>query len=118
VPKLLSPGRIWNLVRRDVKRGAVAAYHDYNTLGRIEEWSWPLWGEKPHTVPVHVLTGAQDWRLAAWMLASFFHATELAWPVVVHDDGTLPDEARKTLERLFTGTRVISRAEADAASIN
>jgi hypothetical protein len=114
VPKL-SFGRIWSLVRRDVKRGVVASYHDYNTLARIDEWSWPFWGEKPHTVPVHVLAGAQDWRLAAWMLASFFHATEIAWPVVVHDDGTLPKEGRETIGRLFTAARIILREEADAA---
>jgi hypothetical protein len=109
VPKF-SPGKIWSLVRRDVKRGLVASYHDYNTLARIDEWTWPYWGEKAHTVPVHVLTGAQDWRHAAWMLASFFHATEIAWPILFHDDGTLSDEGRQTLQRIFPDARIISRA--------
>jgi len=110
---MMSPGRFWYLLRRDLQRGGAAAYHDYQTLPRIEEWSWHYWGEAPHTVPVHVLTGAQDWRLAAWMLASWFRATEIAWPVVIHDDGTLPAEAREMFARLFAPLRIVSRAEAD-----
>lgn len=101
-------------LRRDLKRGWAASYHDYKTLPRIDEWSWPFWGETPHAVPIHLLTGANDWRLAAWMLASWFQATEHAWPIVIHDDGTLPEEGRATLERLFASARVIRRAEADA----
>jgi hypothetical protein len=112
---MISPGRLWYLFRRDVKRGWSATYHDYKTLERIDHWEWPYWGEETHTVPIHVLTGAQDWRLAAWMLASFFHASEIAWPVVIHDDGTLSAEGRETLLRLFTKARIVSRAEADAA---
>ncbi len=66
-------------------------------------------------VPVHVLTGAQDWRLTAWMLASWFEASEHTWSVDIHDDGTLPTIAREKLLRMFPHARVISRAEADAA---
>ena len=91
---MISPGRIWWHLRRDVKRGWDATYHDYRTLPQIEQWYWPFWGEVPATVPIHVLTGGKDWlSLAAWMLASFFHFSELAWPVVIHDDGTLPEDA-------------------------
>ena len=112
---MISPGRLWYLLRRDMKRGWSAAYHDYNTLPRIEEWSWPFWGEKPHDVPVHVLTGEKDWRLAGWMLASWFHFSEMGWPVVIHDDGTLPAEGAEFFEHLSPATRIISRREADAA---
>ena len=101
-------------LRRDLKRGWTASYHDYKTLQRIDEWSWPFWNELPHAVSIHLLTGANDWRLAAWMLASWFQATEHSWPIVIHDDGTLPEEGRATLQKLFTNARVIRRAEADA----
>lgn len=110
---MISPGRLWWLLRRDVKRGWGASYHEYLTLPRIAEWSWPFWAEPPATIPVHVLTGANDWQLAAWMLASFFHFTEMAWPIVIHDDGTLPETARTTLSNLFSGVRLIPRSEAD-----
>jgi len=105
---------LWQHLRRDVSRGWDASYHDHQTLPRIEEWYWPFWGEQPATVPVHVLTCGKDWRLTAWALASFFHYSELAWPVVIHDDGTLDDDGRAMLESLFDGCRIIRRAEADA----
>jgi hypothetical protein len=111
---MINPGRLWWQLRRDLKRGWGAAYHDYNTLPRIEEWSWAYWGEKPVDVSVHVLTSEKDWRLAAWSLASFLHYTEIAWPVIIHDDGTLSEEAIKVLGELFESCRIITRAESDA----
>jgi hypothetical protein len=111
---MITPGRIWWQISRDMKRGWDASYHDYNTLRKIDHWIWPYWGEKSAQVPVHVLTGGKDWRLSAWMLASLFHYSEVAWPVVIHDDGTLSEEARKGLAGLFEGARIIPRAEADS----
>lgn len=111
---MISPGRLWYLLRRDLRRGWNASFHERSTLPRIVEWSWPYWGEKPHPVPVHVLTGAGDWRLAAWMLASFFEATGIGWSVVIHDDGSLPPEGNTALRRLFPDCRMIHRPEADA----
>jgi hypothetical protein len=111
---MIRPGRIWWQLSRDMKRGWDASYHDYNTLRRIDDWFWPYWGEKAAQVPIHVLTGGKDWRLSAWMLASYFHFTEVAWPVVIHDDGTLSREAENGLRRLFEGVRIIPRAEGDA----
>lgn len=85
------------------------------TLPLIQEWSWPFWGEAPARLPVHVLTGARDWQLAAWMLATWFRFTESSWNIVVHDDGTLPSSACETFARLFPAIRIIPRHEADAA---
>lgn len=110
---MLLTRQLWPFLLRDPRGGWAAAYHARHTLPLIEAWSWELWGEKPHTVPVHVLTSGRDWRLAAWMLASWFHFTQCAWPLVVHDDGTLPPEARPALARLFGEVRIISRGEAD-----
>ena len=50
------------------------------------------------------------------MLASFFHFSEHSWPVIIHDDGTLPAESRASLLRLFKNARIISRQEADATA--
>jgi hypothetical protein len=98
-----------------MKRGLEASRQEYKTLPRIAEWSWPFWNEAPQKIPVHVLTGEKDWRLAAWMLASWFHFSEFAWPIFIHDDGTLPGEAQKLFKKLFTSARIISRKEADTA---
>jgi hypothetical protein len=105
---------MWYLLRRDMKRGWRASRNFYRTLPLIEQWEFPYWAEKPGEVPVHILTGANDWQLAAWAVASWFHHSETAWPLVVHDDGTLPARGREVLQRLFPITRFIERAEADA----
>jgi len=110
----MSPGRLWWLLRRDLKRGFDASYHEHKTLRRIEEWSWPFWHEVAQTTPVHLLTGEKDWWLSAWMLASWFEASERGWPIVLHDDGTLPAEGATLLRKLFPNLRIIPRAEADA----
>lgn len=110
----ISLARLWWLLRRDVKRGFGASRHYYRTLPLITTWSWPYWSEKPNATPIHVLTGADDWLLAAWMLASWFHFTEQGWQVVIHDDGSLPEAAAKTFLRMWPGARIIPRAEADA----
>lgn len=110
-----APGNPLRNIFHKLTRGAEAARGEYRILPRIAEWSWPFWNETPQTLPVHVLTGNRDWRLAAWMLASWFHFSEFAWPVVIHDDGTLPEEARQLFQKLFTNSRIIDRKEADAA---
>ncbi len=110
---MISPGRLWWLLKRDIKRGFVASYHDYKTKPRITEWAWPFWSEAPQPVPIHVLTGAKDWELCAWMLASFFHFTEQTWNVVIHDDGTLNAQIGAQLKKIFKSIRIISRDEAD-----
>ena len=112
---MISLGRLWMNFRRDIKRGWAASYHDYKTKPLISKWTWPYWNETPASVPVHVLTGANDWLLCAWMLASWFTATEQTWRVVIHDDGTLPASARKTLSSMFRTARFISRNDADPA---
>ncbi len=54
--------------------------------------------------------------MAAWMLASWFCATNTGWPVVIHDDGTLSENSRETLRHLFPANLiVIPREEADVA---
>ena len=111
---MISPGRLWWLLKRDMKRGMSASYHDYKIRPLIQKWNWPFWNDAPMSVPVHVLTGEKDWQLCAWMLASFFHHTEHTWNVVIHDDGTLTEEIRREFSALFKTARIIPRAQADA----
>jgi hypothetical protein len=111
---MISPGRLWWLLRRDMKRGWSASYHDYKVRPLIQHWEWPFWSEPPMPTPVHVLTGKRDWQLCAWMLASFFHYTEQTWNIVIHDDGTLTEDVRRALSALFKTARIIPRTQADA----
>ncbi len=97
-------------------RGYSAAYHDYRTLPLIESWKWPYWSESPHHIPVHMVIGETNWRMAAWTLASWFCATDMGWPVVLHDDGTLLPHAIEVMQNLFGPHLVVhSRASADEA---
>jgi len=110
-----SSGNFLSFLRSDRTRGLEASRSVRAILRRIQEWSWPFENEAPKSVPVHVLAGKFTWRPAAWMLASWFEASEYSWPIVLHDDGTLPDEGRELFKKLFPRARIISRPEADAA---
>jgi hypothetical protein len=111
----MRPGRLWWLARRDWNRGLAATWHDYATSPRILGWRNPHAGKPAAPAHVHILTGKRDWIYAAWMLASFFHATGRNWTVVVHDDGTLEQAAGDALARLFGGLRIHWRRDADRA---
>lgn len=84
-------------------------------LTEIEMWEGNAGAVSGSDVSVHVVAGNGNWHAAAWMLASWSHFTESGWPIVVHDDGTLPAEAADVLRRLFATLRMITRPEADAA---
>jgi hypothetical protein len=111
---LPTPGRLWWLLRRDWNRGWKAAYHDYRVLPRIAEWRCTASQKNPTSAALHLLTGRNDFLLSAWMLASWFHFTDLLWEVIVHDDGTLPPEGEMLFRKLIPEVKIIRRKEADA----
>ncbi len=108
-----TPGRLLYLLRRDLDRGWRASWHDYQTAPQIQRYRCPDFAGRRSEIPIHLLTGKNDWLLALWMLASFHHFTQRRWNVIVHDDGTLPPEAVTALREAFPDLRVIPRAEAD-----
>ncbi|PAW79853.1 MAG: hypothetical protein B9S32_00555 [Verrucomicrobia bacterium Tous-C9LFEB] len=108
-----TPGRLLYLLCRDLKRGLRASWHDYRTAPQIRRYRCPDFAGQRSEIPLHLLTGQNDWLLALWMLASFHHFTQRRWNVIVHDDGTLPPEAATALREAFPELRVIPRAEAD-----
>lgn len=111
---MITPGRALYLARRDFQRGLRASWHDYVTTPRIFRFRCPHLDQPLQPVPVHFLTGKDDWRLALWMLASWYRATGRNWRIVAHDDGTVPPEGVDTLLRVFPTTTIISRVDADA----
>ncbi len=108
----MTPGRLLWLLRRDLRRGWAATRHHYFTLPLARQWKCP---EYPKTgpVPVHLLTGANDWPMSLWMLASWHYFTGHTWPVVVHDDGTLDADGSEALQRVFPQTRILWRKDTD-----
>ena len=110
---MITPGRLWWLFSRDCKRGLSASWHARYTAEEILRRKKPATGSVVEGVPVHVLTGSETWLLSVWMLASWEHYSARRWQIVLHDDGTLTDEACSVLVELFPGAVVIRRREAD-----
>src|SRR5260221_2335410 len=106
------PGRLRSLFSRAPRPAASSVRAE---LGSIDGWVCPFTGSPRQPASVHVVVGGRTWRSAAWMLASWFHFTERAWKAIIHDDGTLTDEAESALQRIFPAARIIRRKEADAA---
>lgn len=111
---MITPGRLLYLLRRDLAWGCAASFHFHRTAPRIVQYRCPHFSRRDADTPIHFLTGREDWLLALWMLASFHHFTQRRWPLVLHDDGTLPPEALSAMRKCFPQLRVISRTEADA----
>lgn len=105
------------MLRRDAGRGWAASWHAHLTLPRIFQWRCPDYGTAPTDVIVHTLVGEEQAALAAWMLASFHHATRRNWLMVIHDDGTLTEKTADRIGAMFQPDKVsvLTRADADAA---
>jgi hypothetical protein len=60
---------------------------------------------------VHLLTGRKFWYQTAFCLWTFAHHSQRAVAPVIYDDGTLTDEFRDPLARLFPSTKFVSKRE-------
>ncbi|MFQ3671702.1 MAG: hypothetical protein SNJ84_09620 [Verrucomicrobiia bacterium] len=109
----MSPGRLIYLVRRDLARGPKVAWFEHGVGRRIRRWRNPYAGGGVGEVPVHVLTGVEQFRMVLWMLASWFHFTGRNWQVVVHDDGTLGKHEEAELLTCVPQARLVWAKEAD-----
>lgn len=110
---MISAGRLWWFIQRDLKRGLAATWNDYVVCPRIAKWNNPYAEDIPQDVSLHVLTGGKDYLLCLWMLASWFHHTAGNWRIVIHDDGTLTEEANRLITRVFPQAEIIPRRSAD-----
>jgi hypothetical protein len=63
------------------------------------------------TVELHLLTGRRFWYQTAFCLWSFAHQSGRPLAPVIYDDGTLTEEFRTALARLFPATRFVTKAE-------
>jgi hypothetical protein len=109
----MTPGSLLYQLQRDWKRGLAATWNDRFVSHRILDWRNPFTHLPLEDIPIHVLTGSDDWLLACWMLASWFHFTQRNWRLIIHDDGRLPPEARPAFVKMFPGVRGIYSVEAD-----
>jgi hypothetical protein len=110
-----SPGYYWWALRRDVRRGWAASWAAHRTAPRIWQWRNPHADQPVAPVAVHLLSGADQFPLAPWMIASWLESTGQNWQFVLHDDGTLTSAQVDRLRTLGVAVRWIGRAEADAS---
>lgn len=61
---------------------------------------------------LHLLTGQRFWYQTAFCLWTMARHAERSLAPVIYDDGTLTEENRHAISRLFSATRFISREEA------
>lgn len=113
---MISAGRVWWILRRDLRRGLQASWHAYQTLPKILDWRCPDFGESAEEVLLHSLVGEEQALLCGWMLASWHLVTQRNWQIVLHDDGTMQPETAEALGSVFPGRlSVVWRPDSDEA---
>ena len=112
--KRLGVGRAVAIARRvlaaDVATSAKRAYVRRHILPKIASLSpLPAGGD----FEVHMLLNGARLLEGVWALYSFFFFATVPGRIVIHDDGTLGSAGAALLVRLFPGSRVIGRRQAD-----
>lgn len=62
-------------------------------------------------VELHLLTGRRFWDQTAFCLRSFAHHAARPLAPIIYDDGTLTEEYRASLRRLFPASRIVAHTE-------
>lgn len=75
----------------------------------------PIAVDPPGSAPgVHLLTCHAHTLLSLYALHSFYQTSGLRNPLIIHDDGSLVAADHACYQKLFPGTQIIPRGEADA----
>jgi hypothetical protein len=93
------------------------------TLRRRRIWREILRTAAVHTPPVdasapvetHLMCCARDYLSAVWALKSFYCAARVAYPLVIHFQGSMPARAHRTLAVHFPEALIIAQHDADRA---
>ena len=109
----MTPGRLWWLIQRDLKRGFAASWHDRFVGPKIWRWRNPNASRPLEEVPLVVVLGREHLAMTAWMLASWTEATGRNWRILLHDDGTLPVDTAARFRAQGFEVNVTSRQAAD-----
>ena len=108
----MSIGALALKVRQKYEHGLTVAHYRDTVRPRILK-TRPISNTTDTICEIHVLTSAKDWLNLMWALKSFYWASRRNYALCIHDDGTLTDEHRNTLQKHFPKARVIERKAAD-----
>jgi hypothetical protein len=106
------PGAWWLKFRQTYGKGLTVARYRDRVRPRILQSS-PCVGLTDSSAEVHVLTSSQDWLNLMWTLKSFYRVCGKPYRLVIHEDGSLGEEALGHIRRLFPDARLIARDNAD-----
>jgi hypothetical protein len=105
-------GRLYYKFHVKFGHGLRTAWYRDRVRWRILE-SPPVTAEPDRACEIHVLTSARDWVNLMWVLKSFYRHSGRSFALCIHEDGSLCDEERQTLQRHFPHARLIPRAFAN-----
>ena len=111
---MITPGRLWYLLRKNSREGWSTPFFRERIRPRIVDTP-PVTTAATGPAEVHVLTSQGDWINLLWSLKSFYHFAERDYPLVIHADGTCDAATCATLAQHFPTARIIGKSEADAA---
>jgi hypothetical protein len=109
---VLSIGSLILKVQQKYKHGFLTAHFRDQVRWHILKTK-PILDTTDDTCEIHVLTYKQDWLNLIWTLKTFYYYSKRRYALCIHDDGTLTDESRATLQHHFPDARVIERSIAD-----
>jgi len=109
----MTPGGLLLRLRQKFGHGLRTAWYRDVVRPRILRTP-PVVGTTDKRCEIHVLTSAGDWLNLLWTLKSFYAASRRKYALCIHDDGSLSNEARNSVQAHFPAARLIARTEADA----
>ena len=108
----MSLGSLVLQVRQKYQHGFQTAHFRDSVRFRILD-TQPIQDTTDRTCEIHVFTCAKDWLNLVWTLKTFYHYSNRHYALCIHDDGTLTDSDRATLQHHFPNARIIERSPAD-----
>ena len=107
-------GRALLKYRQTFGKGVRVAWYRDVVRKRILQSS-PIDAADTSCCEIHVLTSADDWLNLIWALKSFYHASGRSYGLCIHDDGSLNDQARSTIQKHFPRARLLERSVSEQA---
>ncbi|NJL19688.1 MAG: hypothetical protein HC895_00870 [Leptolyngbyaceae cyanobacterium SM1_3_5] len=109
----MSLGAMMLKFRQKYEHGLGTAYYRDTVRFRILD-TQPIAHTTDRACEIHVFTCAKDWLNLVWTLKTFYHYSKRQYALCIHDDGTLTESDRATLQHHFPNARIIDRPSADA----
>lgn len=109
----MSLGALALKIQQKYQHGLQTAYYRDNVRYRILK-TQPILNTTDKTCEIHVFTCSQDWLNLIWTLKTFYYYSKRHYALCIHDDGTLTESDRLTLQEHFPQARIIERPSADA----